>query len=151
MGGSKSSKLLDAINLKILELSQERPIHPNDLAQLFGISRPAVDQRVSKLVAAGLVRKVKGRDSRVYVACTEAGAKILNQVKSGEPVSLPQPKRETALSVLLLLFFAVIAVMSFLANITRGSLGLAVLSAAFWLLIGVVTMRLLTRFITRVD
>ncbi|HID73338.1 TPA: ArsR family transcriptional regulator [Candidatus Micrarchaeota archaeon] len=146
---AQKRNLLDATNIKILELSRERPVHPDDLAQLFGISRAAVDQRASKLIAAGLVEKIRGQNGRVYIACTSAGAKVLERVRGGEPAAMPAIRKVPSTSVIVLTFFAVIALLSALANLARGSFGLAAFSAAFWFLVGLVAARIVSKLNTQ--
>jgi len=137
---------LDPIYMSILKIIHKKTyVHPTELAELFDVSRQAMDYRLKVLVEAGYVDKeyVQGK---VYYKLTDVGLRVISNKWGGGPSKLVEKEdhwREkgemnhllnqfSVLPVLFLLIgvFGLLYFSIFAGDILRGFISLLI-----WLLI----------------
>lgn len=73
--------LSDPVNRKILDSVIESSKYPDDVARTIGFTRSALEQRLSKLIDAGFIRKAVEQESqKVILIITPEGKDLRNEV-----------------------------------------------------------------------
>ena len=161
--------LSDPVNRKILDSIIESSKYPDDVARTIGFTRSALEQRLSKLIEAGFIRKAVEQESqKVLLIITPEGKDFRNEISklylqvfskasaqeapSEEKVLEPANKAASnkifsklSIPMLVFILFESIAIISAYNNFITGFTYFVILSWLFWTIIGIVVAKLFGR------